>query len=63
MGNRRAAGQPATHSANFVVVGPARIIPAKLAVEMFGQPARSYRYAPYTIMIWNKNLIGELNPI
>jgi hypothetical protein len=54
---------PATHSANFVVVGPDRIIPAKLAVEMFGQPARTYGYAPYVIMVWNKNLLGELNPI
>jgi hypothetical protein len=54
---------PATHSANFVVVGPDRIVPAKLADEMFGQPARTYHYAQYTIMVWNKNLIGELNPI
>jgi hypothetical protein len=54
---------PATHSANFIVVGPDRIVPAKLAVQMFGQPARTYRYPPYTIMVWNKNLLGGLNPI
>jgi hypothetical protein len=54
---------PATHSANFVVAGPDRIVGAKLAVEMFGRPARTYHDAPYTIMVWNKNLLGELNPI
>jgi hypothetical protein len=54
---------PATHSADFVVVGPDRIVPAKLAVEMFGRPARTYHYTSYTILVWNKNLVGELNPI
>ena len=54
---------PATHSANFVVAGPDRIVPVRLAVKMFGQPARTYHDGPYTIMVWNKNLLGELNPI
>ncbi len=52
---------PATHSANFLVVGPDQIVPAKLAIQMFGKPARTYQFAPYTIMVWNKNLIAELN--
>jgi hypothetical protein len=52
---------PKTHSANFVVAGPDLIVPAKLAIEMFGKPPRTYRYGPYTIMVWDKNLLGELN--
>jgi hypothetical protein len=54
---------PATHTANFVVAGPDRIVPVALAVNQFGKPAQTYRYGPYTIMVWNKNLLGELNPI
>ena len=56
-------GNPATHSANFVVAGPDRIVPVKLAVGQFGQPARTYRDGPYTIMVWNRNLLGQLNPV
>lgn len=56
-------GNPATHSASFVVAGPDRIVPVKLTVEQFGQPARTYHDGPYTIMVWNRNLLGQLNPI
>jgi hypothetical protein len=52
---------PATHTANFVVAGPDRIVPVRLAVQMFGHPVRAYRYGEYTIMVWDKNLLGELN--
>jgi hypothetical protein len=51
---------PATHTANFIVVGPDRIVPAKLALQMFGKPAQTYHFELYTIMVWNKNLIAEL---
>lgn len=34
-----------------------------LALEMFGKPARTYHYRVYTIVVWNKNLLGELNCI
>jgi hypothetical protein len=54
---------PKTHRANFVVTGPHNTIPAKLAIEMFGQPLRTYVYGPYTIMVWGKNLLGELNHV
>jgi hypothetical protein len=54
---------PATHTANFVVAGPDRIVPVALEIKQFGKPAHTYRYGPYTIMVWNKNLLGELNPI
>jgi hypothetical protein len=53
----------AAFSANFIVVGPDRIVPAKLALMQFGKPVRTYYYPPYTIMVWNKNLVGELNRI
>jgi hypothetical protein len=52
---------PATHTANFVVTGPDRIVPAKLAIQMFGNPARTYRDGLYTIMVWDKNLLSALN--
>lgn len=58
-----ALDDPATHTANFVVAGPDRIVPVKLALEMFGKPALTYHYRVYTIMVWNKNLLGELNRI
>ena len=54
---------PHTHTANFIVAGPDRIVPVKLAIEMFGQPVHTYHFPPYTIMVWHKNLIAELNPI
>jgi hypothetical protein len=56
-------GNEFTHSADFVVAGPDRIVPVKLTVEMFGQPVRTYHYGPYTIMVYGKNLLGHLNPI
>jgi hypothetical protein len=52
---------PATHSANFVVAGPDRIVSASLAVQMFGRPISTYHFAAYTIMVWNKNLLDDLN--
>ena len=54
---------PATHSANFVVAGPTDTVPIKLALGQFGRPARTYRDGPYTIMVWNRNLLSQLNPI
>jgi hypothetical protein len=56
------AANPATHNANFAVAGPDGLVPVKLAVQMFGKPARTYRFGPYTIMVWHKNLLGTLNP-
>jgi hypothetical protein len=54
---------PARHSANFVVNAPDNLVPIKLAVQMFGQPAHTYHDGPYTIMVWNKNLLSELPAI
>ena len=30
------------------------------AVAAFGQPYRRYLYHGYTIMVWHKNLLGQL---
>ena len=54
---------PRTHAANFVVAGPDGLVPVKLALKMFGNPARTYHYQVYTVMVWNKNLLSELNQI
>jgi hypothetical protein len=39
-----ALDNPAAHTANFVVAGPDRIVPVKLALAMFGHPAQTYYY-------------------
>jgi hypothetical protein len=51
---------PATHSANFVVNAPDNLVRIKLAVQMFGKPAQTYHDGPYTIMVWDKNLLRTL---
>jgi hypothetical protein len=53
---------PAAHTANFVVIVPGPDISRKLAVETFGKPARTYRFESYVIMVWDKNLLGQLSP-
>lgn len=58
-----ALANPATHNANFVVAGPDGLVPLKLAVEMFGKPARIYHIPFYAIAVWNKNLLAELSPV
>jgi hypothetical protein len=53
---------PAQHRANFVVastVGAAVVTRAE-AVATFGQPAQTYHYHEYTIMVWNGNLLDRL---
>ena len=55
---------PRLHYANFVVNNtadrPLAIIPSGDLVKAFGQPARTYHDGPYTIMVWNKNLLADL---
>jgi hypothetical protein len=50
----------ATHSANFVVNAPDNLVPIKLAVQMFGPPAHTYHVGAYTVMVWDKNLLSEI---
>jgi hypothetical protein len=54
---------PARRYANFVVAdGPSALPGMKLSAELtFGKPAQIYQADGYTIMVWNKNLLTELN--
>jgi hypothetical protein len=29
-------------------------------VATFGQPAKTYHYQQYTILVWNKNLLADM---
>jgi hypothetical protein len=55
---------PRMHYANFVVStqqdGPIAYVRPLLVYRAFGRPAHTYRYGPWTIMIWNKNLLYEI---
>jgi hypothetical protein len=53
---------PATHSADFVVLVPGGVINEAEAVRSFGRPARVYQDAGDTILVWHKNLLKELAP-
>jgi hypothetical protein len=52
------------HYANFVVNTaadqPPNIIPSGDLRRAFGPPARIYHDGPYTILVWNKNLLADL---
>jgi hypothetical protein len=62
---------PARHIANFVVLpsngvgpppGPGPDPPSVAsAVATFGQPARAYLLAGYTVLVWNNNLLAEMH--
>jgi len=55
---------PQLHYANFVVnTGadqPQAIIPSGDLMTAFGRPARIYHDGPYTILVWDKNLLADL---
>jgi len=55
---------PRLHYANFVVnTGadqPPAIIPPRDLRSAFGPPAKVYHDGPYTILVWNKNLLAGL---
>ena len=55
---------PQLHYANFVVnTGadqPRAIIPSGDLRQAFGPPAKVYHDGPYTILVWNKNLLADL---
>jgi hypothetical protein len=54
---------PARRYANFVVAdGPSALPGMKLSAQLtFGRPARIYQADGYTIMVWDKNLLTELD--
>jgi len=55
---------PQLHYANFVVnTGadqPKAVIPSDDLRNAFGPPAKVYHDGPYTILVWNKNLLADL---
>ena len=55
---------PTLHYANFVVnTGadqPPAVIPSGDLRQAFGRPAKIYHDGPYTILVWNKNLLADL---
>jgi hypothetical protein len=54
---------PARRYANFVVAdGPSALPGMRLSAELtFGRPAQIYQAGGYTILVWKKNLLAELN--
>jgi hypothetical protein len=56
---------PAAQRANFVVLSstPGFVNnwePRALISKYFGPPARVYNFGPYTVMVWDKNLLASL---
>jgi hypothetical protein len=47
-------------TADFVVTSPAENVRHSEVFATFGRPAGTYRYGPYTIMVWHKNLLPDL---
>jgi hypothetical protein len=43
--------------ATFVIVSPTEKLRTSSAVATFGKPARSYAYGPFTILVWDGNLL------
>lgn len=48
---------PRAYDARFLVLGPQSSWPPSVIYQHFGRPARVYRTGPYTIMVWNHNLL------
>ena len=47
-------------TATFVILSPAEKVRHAAVDATFGQPARTYRYGAYTILVWQRNLLPEL---
>lgn len=59
------AFNPRTNDANFVVATApgsywSATVTAAEAIAKFGEPARTYRFGQYTILVWRKNLLSDL---
>jgi hypothetical protein len=64
---KRSWYDPGSEYANFVVIArqPSTEyvrISASAARRAFGQPARTYRFGRYVVMVWDKNLLATLAP-
>jgi hypothetical protein len=51
---------PATHQANFLVLADYPDVTLPEAIKTFGQPAMTYHYEEYTILVWHENLLRYL---
>jgi hypothetical protein len=56
---------PRTHYANFIVLDSTPGFmnhwePLALIRKYFGHPARTYHTGPYTVLVWNRNLLGSI---
>jgi hypothetical protein len=51
---------PATHSADFVILAPGGLT-KKPVLATFGPPSQIYHDGVYTVLVWNKNLLSDLN--
>jgi len=57
---------PNRNTANFVVLSPGvnagypGFSPERAVLATFGKPARTYHVGPYTVLVWNRNLLAEL---
>jgi len=55
---------PASYRADFVITSPRGApdlhVPESLLITWFGRPARIYDVPPYTVTVWNKNLLPLL---
>jgi hypothetical protein len=55
---------PASQQANFIVLSgaPGRLNwePRALISKYFGRPAREYNFGPYTVMVWDRNLLPSV---
>ena len=59
------AFNPRTNDASFVVATApgsywSATVTAAEAIAKFGEPARTYRFGQYTILVWRKNLLSDL---
>ncbi len=57
---------PKRSTANFVVLFPGvagypGFTPERAVLATFGKPARTYHVGSYTVLVWNSNLLSELN--
>jgi hypothetical protein len=57
---------PSRNTANFVVLSPGvdtgypGFGPEQAVLATFGKPARTYHVGPYTVLVWDRNLLTEL---
>lgn len=48
---------PGSNNARFLILGPQASWQPGVIYQHFGRPARMYRTGPYTVMVWNHNLL------